>query len=296
MVKDSEKSAILSTISRYLSWPVVGLIAFYRYMISPLMGQNCRFHLTCSEYAETAYRRFGLIKGSTIKRLCKCHPWHKGGIDLVPEKHPPTRPIKEDVKHEDGLATHRLFTCDICFELLLIFEWTAFSKEQQLIADQQTSTEVTTTINSSVTTTDAQQTLTTAENNVEEIPSAPQDSSIPSAEGSLTVKKPSQANDNGLIQVTTDVFSIKIDAFLGGDIVQSALLQHKVRLGNDEPYILLVRTADSTYVAQSGIVGPTATDTANGRPTFSSQRNEYTLADGEDTLYTLISSTTTMAY
>lgn len=87
MAKDPKKSTIISIINRYASWPVLGLIALYRYAISPLIGQRCRFYPTCSEYAETAYRRFGFIKGSVLstKRLCKCHPWHEGGIDLVPE-------------------------------------------------------------------------------------------------------------------------------------------------------------------------------------------------------------------
>ncbi|MGS2718357.1 membrane protein insertion efficiency factor YidD [Eionea flava] len=87
MAEDPEKSTIISTVNRYASWPVLGLITLYRYAISPLIGQRCRFYPTCSEYAETAYRRFGFIKGSVLstKRLCKCHPWHAGGVDLVPE-------------------------------------------------------------------------------------------------------------------------------------------------------------------------------------------------------------------
>lgn len=88
MVENSQKSTVLSAINRYASWPFLALIALYRYGVSPLIGQRCRFYPTCSEYAETAFQRFGFIKGCLLstKRLCKCHPWHEGGIDLVPER------------------------------------------------------------------------------------------------------------------------------------------------------------------------------------------------------------------
>ncbi|MFT7387818.1 MAG: putative membrane protein insertion efficiency factor [Candidatus Endobugula sp.] len=87
MVASSKKSTILSTINRYLSWPILGLIIIYQYVISPLTGPRCRFYPSCSKYTQTAYLRFGLIKGSflSIKRLGKCHPWHEGGVDLVPD-------------------------------------------------------------------------------------------------------------------------------------------------------------------------------------------------------------------
>ncbi|PRC94032.1 membrane protein insertion efficiency factor YidD [Solimicrobium silvestre] len=63
------------------------LLRAYKLTISPYLGQNCRFYPSCSAYAELAIRRHGVLKGSALagKRLCKCHPWHSGGIDLVPE-------------------------------------------------------------------------------------------------------------------------------------------------------------------------------------------------------------------
>lgn len=63
-------------------------IKVYRYLLSPFLGQCCRFYPSCSQYAETAIERFGLAKGSflTIKRLLCCHPWHEGGYNPVPEK------------------------------------------------------------------------------------------------------------------------------------------------------------------------------------------------------------------
>jgi putative membrane protein insertion efficiency factor len=63
-------------------------LRFYRYWISPLFGNVCRFHPSCSEYAEEAFARFGLARGAwlSLRRVGKCHPWHVGGIDEVPPK------------------------------------------------------------------------------------------------------------------------------------------------------------------------------------------------------------------
>ncbi len=61
-------------------------IKFYRKFISPLFPQTCRFYPTCSAYALEAVEKHGFFKGGflSIKRILKCHPFHKGGIDLVP--------------------------------------------------------------------------------------------------------------------------------------------------------------------------------------------------------------------
>ena len=63
-------------------------IKFYQVAISPYIGPHCRFMPTCSEYAYIAINRFGILKGSyfAIRRILKCHPFHKGGYDPVPEK------------------------------------------------------------------------------------------------------------------------------------------------------------------------------------------------------------------
>ncbi len=63
-------------------------IAFYRYFISPFLGPKCRFYPSCSHYAEEAIRTHGAIYGCALalRRLLKCHPWHSGGLDPVPEK------------------------------------------------------------------------------------------------------------------------------------------------------------------------------------------------------------------
>jgi len=71
-----------------MQFVLVRLIKFYRYVISPWVGHHCRFYPTCSSYALDAVERFGALRGSylTLIRLSKCHPWHEGGLDPVPEK------------------------------------------------------------------------------------------------------------------------------------------------------------------------------------------------------------------
>ncbi|MFQ5469640.1 MAG: membrane protein insertion efficiency factor YidD [Gammaproteobacteria bacterium] len=63
------------------------LIKVYRYALSPVLGNHCRFYPSCSSYAEQALSEHGPIKGSwlAVRRLGRCHPWHEGGVDLVPE-------------------------------------------------------------------------------------------------------------------------------------------------------------------------------------------------------------------
>ncbi|MGG1678024.1 membrane protein insertion efficiency factor YidD [Neobacillus sp. NRS-1170] len=67
---------------------IIALIRFYQSVISPLKPPTCRFYPTCSHYGLEAVQRFGALKGGylTIKRILKCHPFHPGGIDPVPEK------------------------------------------------------------------------------------------------------------------------------------------------------------------------------------------------------------------
>jgi len=62
------------------------VLGFYKKAISPYLGNNCRFHPTCSVYAMQAIEKYGALKGSwlAVKRIGKCHPLHPGGIDEVP--------------------------------------------------------------------------------------------------------------------------------------------------------------------------------------------------------------------
>ena len=65
---------------------VINLIKIYQKFLSPLLGKNCRFHPTCSQYAIEAISTFGFFKGSllAIKRVLRCNPWGGSGIDNIP--------------------------------------------------------------------------------------------------------------------------------------------------------------------------------------------------------------------
>mgnify|MGYP003555352209 FL=1 len=65
---------------------LIALLRCYRYAISPLLGRNCRFHPSCSEYAIEAVERHGALRGGWLaaKRLGRCHPFTPGGYDPVP--------------------------------------------------------------------------------------------------------------------------------------------------------------------------------------------------------------------
>ncbi|MCK5889324.1 MAG: membrane protein insertion efficiency factor YidD [Methylococcales bacterium] len=67
---------------------LINLIKFYKFFISPLLGSRCRFYPTCSSYSLEAIQIHGALKGSflSLRRLLRCHPFHKGGIDPVPDK------------------------------------------------------------------------------------------------------------------------------------------------------------------------------------------------------------------
>ncbi len=58
----------------------------YRYFLSPLLGNQCRFAPTCSCYATEAIERYGAWRGTglALRRLSRCHPWNAGGWDPVP--------------------------------------------------------------------------------------------------------------------------------------------------------------------------------------------------------------------
>jgi putative membrane protein insertion efficiency factor len=64
------------------------LIRLYQWTVSPLLGQNCRFHPSCSQYTLEAIGRFGVLRGAWlgIKRIGRCHPWHPGGFDPIPDQ------------------------------------------------------------------------------------------------------------------------------------------------------------------------------------------------------------------
>ncbi len=65
---------------------LVGLIRTYQYLLRPLLGANCRFYPSCSDYAREAVERHGALRGSwlAVRRIGRCHPYHPGGYDPVP--------------------------------------------------------------------------------------------------------------------------------------------------------------------------------------------------------------------
>ena len=77
---------------KIISFLLIGLIKFYKFSISPLFGQSCRFLPSCSEYFIESLEMYGPIKGSYLglKRISKCHPVKflggSSGLDLVPKK------------------------------------------------------------------------------------------------------------------------------------------------------------------------------------------------------------------
>ena len=76
----------MNNLTRWPTEIALGLIRLYRYIISPLLPPSCRFTPTCSRYASEALERYGLLKGLYLagKRLCRCHPFTRGGYDPLP--------------------------------------------------------------------------------------------------------------------------------------------------------------------------------------------------------------------
>ena len=68
---------------------LIALIKLYRYALSPYLAPSCRYTPTCSSYAIEAVERYGLFRGSwmALRRISRCHPWHEGGYDPVPDNH-----------------------------------------------------------------------------------------------------------------------------------------------------------------------------------------------------------------
>ena len=68
-----------------LTYILIKLIKCYKFLISPLFGQSCRYLPTCSEYSIEALKTYGFFKGLflSVKRISSCHPWGQGGFDPV---------------------------------------------------------------------------------------------------------------------------------------------------------------------------------------------------------------------
>jgi len=77
---------------------LIAVLRGYQLLVRPLLGMNCRFYPSCSDYAKEAIDRQGAIAGSWLaaRRVCRCHPYHPGGYDPVPDRlrsprRPPTK-------------------------------------------------------------------------------------------------------------------------------------------------------------------------------------------------------------
>ncbi|MCC7084699.1 MAG: membrane protein insertion efficiency factor YidD [Pirellulales bacterium] len=65
------------------AWLVIAAVKVYQWTLSPLVGRQCRFYPTCSNYMIGAVKKYGAVRGvgKGVLRICRCHPWNRGGID-----------------------------------------------------------------------------------------------------------------------------------------------------------------------------------------------------------------------
>lgn len=80
------KKQIVSALLTPLVFMALGLIRVYQLLVSPLLGTNCRYVPSCSEYAADALRQYGAIRGGwlALRRIMRCHPWGGSGHDPLP--------------------------------------------------------------------------------------------------------------------------------------------------------------------------------------------------------------------
>jgi putative membrane protein insertion efficiency factor len=67
---------------------LLAALRVYQWLLRPLLGANCRFYPSCSDYAMEAIERHGAMAGTwlAVRRVCRCHPYHPGGHDPVPDR------------------------------------------------------------------------------------------------------------------------------------------------------------------------------------------------------------------
>ena len=84
--RPSLRSGVRRAIDLFWSSPryaAIALIWIYRWTVSPLLGNRCKYYPSCSQYALDALREYGFLKGSVLAgwRLLRCNPWSHGGVD-----------------------------------------------------------------------------------------------------------------------------------------------------------------------------------------------------------------------
>jgi len=74
--------------NKILIYPLIFIIKIYQFIFSPLIGKNCRYLPTCSEYAIESLKLHGLLRGSffAIRRILRCHPFSGDGFDTIPKR------------------------------------------------------------------------------------------------------------------------------------------------------------------------------------------------------------------
>ncbi len=87
-------------MTAFTVWVLRTFLRAYQLVLSPLVGPACRFAPSCSEYAREALVVHGPTRGTllAVRRLSRCHPWHAGGLDLVPPAHSPRPGAQHAVK------------------------------------------------------------------------------------------------------------------------------------------------------------------------------------------------------
>jgi putative membrane protein insertion efficiency factor len=78
-----KSGTLINRMTRVPGLTAIGAVRLYQYLISPMLGQRCRFYPSCSNYFILSVRKYGLLRSlwKGTARICRCHPWNPGGYD-----------------------------------------------------------------------------------------------------------------------------------------------------------------------------------------------------------------------